>query len=477
MNVIKYNQENNCVALGTPTGFYIYTLDPVELRYKDTSEGIGCIEMLYCTSLVAVVGSGITAGSSPRKLKLWNLQNKELICELNFPNNVIDIKLSKRRMVVVLPDQIHIFDLNTLKCIQILASTSGCGAVGLLAYSMEPSCLIAFPSSAVPSKASSTSMVAVNSSRVENTGDVLVYDTISLRLIAQVHAHKASIVSIEFNPSGNLIATASSSGTMIRVFSIPSGQHLFSFRRGASHANINKLSFDSTSSYLLASSSNKTIHVFSLLEQVVPTSTSCAAAKPTGGDSDSVTGTEEQRNNPSSNATDTSVTAGHILSKVGATALTTLTNVTIWSKNIAESLGVLPEPVQEFSNSIRAIATVRLPIIYDDGIMGEMTTATAPEGKSMYEAAFIRSMVTEGDGKNEGVESSIPESLAINKIAVVTRDGHYYRYNVHPDGDNSCTNSSSDNTNDLGRLSSTSDNGVVGGGGIRCTLEDEAVFL
>lgn len=40
---------------------------------------MGKIEMLYCTSLLALVGSGEQSGSSPRKFKLWNSQNQVVI--------------------------------------------------------------------------------------------------------------------------------------------------------------------------------------------------------------------------------------------------------------------------------------------------------------------------------------------------------------------------------------------------------------
>lgn len=45
---------------------------------------MGKIEMLYCTSLLALVGSGEQSGSSPRKFKLWNSQNQVNLLSLFF---------------------------------------------------------------------------------------------------------------------------------------------------------------------------------------------------------------------------------------------------------------------------------------------------------------------------------------------------------------------------------------------------------
>ncbi len=51
---------------------------------------------------------------------------------------------------------------------------------------------------------------------------------------------------------------------MIRVFSVPSGQKLFQFRRGTYPTRIFSISFDLSSSMLAVSSETDTIHIFKL---------------------------------------------------------------------------------------------------------------------------------------------------------------------------------------------------------------------
>ena len=48
-----------------------------------------------------------------------------------------------------------------------------------------------------------------------------------------VQAHKTPVSALSFNFTGTMLATASGKGTVIRVFSIPEGQKLYQFRRGA----------------------------------------------------------------------------------------------------------------------------------------------------------------------------------------------------------------------------------------------------
>ncbi|KAG6619365.1 putative autophagy-related protein [Phytophthora cinnamomi] len=67
-----------------------------------------------------------------------------------------------------------------------------------------------------------------------------------------------------FNPQGTLLATASESGTLIRVFSVPSGKKAAAFRRGSYGAQVYCLAFNESSTILCASSDTGTIHFFSL---------------------------------------------------------------------------------------------------------------------------------------------------------------------------------------------------------------------
>jgi len=53
-------------------------------------------------------------------------------------------------------------------------------------------------------------------------------------------------------------------GTIIRIFSIPKGEKLVTFKRGIQNAYIYSMNFSLLSKYILVSSSSGTIHVFQL---------------------------------------------------------------------------------------------------------------------------------------------------------------------------------------------------------------------
>ncbi|KAJ5075539.1 wd-repeat protein interacting with phosphoinosides wipi -related [Anaeramoeba ignava] len=77
-------------------------------------------------------------------------------------------------------------------------------------------------------------------------------------------AHNHEIESIELNYEGTLVATASSEGTLIRVFETSKGEQISQFRRGRKQSQIYCLAFSLDNKYLISVSSSKTLHVFKL---------------------------------------------------------------------------------------------------------------------------------------------------------------------------------------------------------------------
>lgn len=96
------------------------------------------------------------------------------------------------------------------------------------------------------------------------SGEVLVFDTLTLKAVNVIEAHKSPLCCVSLNSEGTLLATASEMGTIIRVFSVPRGQKLYQFRRGTYPSTIYSMSFNPLSSLLCVSSVSETIHIFRL---------------------------------------------------------------------------------------------------------------------------------------------------------------------------------------------------------------------
>lgn len=133
-------------------------------------------------------------------------------------------------------------------------------AICALSASSEP-CYLAYPSP-VPSPKSPFSP----GSNQTSPGDVLIFDLLSLSVTNIIQAHKTPISSLSLNSTGTMLATSSDKGTVIRVFSVPSAQKLFQFRRGSYQARIYSMAFNAVSSLLAVSSDTETVHIFKLTQ-------------------------------------------------------------------------------------------------------------------------------------------------------------------------------------------------------------------
>jgi autophagy-related protein 18 len=302
-----------------------------------------------------------------------------------------------------------------------------------------------------------------------------------------VRAHKTALAAAEFSANSALLATASEHGTVVRVFAVPSGEHLCTLRRGSTPCRIFSLSFlDGTSQLLAAAASSGTVHIFSLdglnegththahtqrrLAQPSPPSQGPARApQASRSNSDAPlpgNGLDSPLDDDSSDsepygyrpATEAPQRNGHALAAGAALAGMTSYVQRWWNSGNASSsigaggsgmfeamgqavqaglgvgLGFLPRSVQEFAESSRAIAQARLP------------EATGTGG---FRAALAHA---HGD----------TDADAGVKLVVVTARGYFYRFDVP--------------VPIAGVIGETSTNTGESEGGKACRLEEETLL-
>lgn len=120
INFINFNQTGTCISLGTSKGFKIFNCEPFGKFYSEDSGGYAIVEMLFSTSLLALVGIGDQPALSPRRLRIINTKKHSIICEVTFPTSILSVKMNKSRLVVLLQEQIYIYDINTMRLLHTI---------------------------------------------------------------------------------------------------------------------------------------------------------------------------------------------------------------------------------------------------------------------------------------------------------------------------------------------------------------------
>eukprot|EP00252_Welwitschia_mirabilis_P007244 TRINITY_DN1844_c0_g1_i1.p1 TRINITY_DN1844_c0_g1~~TRINITY_DN1844_c0_g1_i1.p1 ORF type:complete len:407 (-),score=48.08 TRINITY_DN1844_c0_g1_i1:220-1440(-) len=244
---VYFNQDFGCFACGTDQGFRIYNCDPFEETFKRVFRGgIRIVEMLFRCNILALVGGGKTPFYSPNKVMIWDDNQKRGIGELTFRSDVRAVKMRRDRIVVVLEHKIYVYDFKKLKLlhqIETLANPKGLCVVSQTSSSFVLAC---------PG-------LHRGQVRVEH------YGLNTTKLIA---AHDSHIACLALTMDGLILATASTKGTLVRIFNTIDGTRLQEVRRGADRAEVYSIALSPTAQWLAVSSDKGTIHIFGLKVQV-----------------------------------------------------------------------------------------------------------------------------------------------------------------------------------------------------------------
>ncbi|KAG8370657.1 hypothetical protein BUALT_Bualt13G0006000 [Buddleja alternifolia] len=242
---VSFNQDYNCFAGGTDRGFRIYNCDPFrELFRRDFAGngGVGAVEMLFRCNILAFVGGGDMPQYPLNKVMIWDDHQSRCIGELSFRSEVRAIRLRRDRIVVVLEQKVFVYnfaDLKLLHQIETIANPKGLCEVSQAAGAFVLVCL----------------GLQKGQVRVEH------YESKRTKFVM---AHDSRIACFALSRDGNLVATASSKGTLVRIFNTHDGSLMQEVRRGADRAEIHSLAFSPTAQWLAVASDKGTIHVFGL---------------------------------------------------------------------------------------------------------------------------------------------------------------------------------------------------------------------
>lgn len=263
---VGFNQTGACFACGTEAGIRVYNCDPFKesirrnfgISQKRPGQGqgqalceyggVGLVAMLFRSNLFAVVGGGEFPAFPPEKVLVWDDHQCKWIGELGFHSRVLGVKLRRDKIVVALKNKIFIYNFEDLKQLQQLEYVDN--PLGLCALSSQQDrAVLVCPG------------LQLGQIRIEHL------DHRRTNFISQ--AHTSSLACIGLSLDGHLVASASEKGTLIRVWRTAPRETTGDFlelelRRGSDRAQIYSVAFSPSNTYLAATSSKGTVHVWPL---------------------------------------------------------------------------------------------------------------------------------------------------------------------------------------------------------------------
>ncbi|EPS60938.1 hypothetical protein M569_13863 [Genlisea aurea] len=246
---ISWNQDYGCFAAGTNHGFRIYSIDPFRETFRRDlkSGGFKIVEMLFKCNILALVGSKDNAQYPPNRVIIWDDHQSRCIGELTFRSDVRAVKIRRDRVVVVLGHKIYVYDFMDLRLLHQIETLENPRGLCCLSYQTN-TFVLGCPG------------LRRGQVRIEHFG---------LNMTKLISAHDSKIACLTLTSDGLLLATASTRGTLVRIFNTVDGTRLQEVRRGSDRADIYSIALSPNVRWLAVSSDKGTVHIFSLRVRVV----------------------------------------------------------------------------------------------------------------------------------------------------------------------------------------------------------------
>ncbi|KAM7213252.1 WD40-repeat-containing domain protein [Rhypophila decipiens] len=243
---VQFNDDRKMFSVGLNSGFCIFDTETCSLlNTRDFNAGIGIAQMLGSSNILGLVGGGKQPKFARNKactcctlsLIIWDESKSQTALEISALLPVLSVQLTKSLIVIALQNSVRIYK-----------------------FTKTPTLLSAFETASNPwgiCAVSSRQHVAFlgrtkgHVQLLEKTGNVKI-----------IPAHSSAVRAIQFSPDGDLLATASEMGTLIRVFATSNCARLVELRRGIDPATIFSLAFSPSGTQLACTSDKSTLHIF-----------------------------------------------------------------------------------------------------------------------------------------------------------------------------------------------------------------------
>ncbi|KAI1379070.1 WD40-repeat-containing domain protein [Hypoxylon crocopeplum] len=251
---VTFNNDASRFAVGLDSGFCIFlsnssqiqtargTLMPIHQLYMNLTDsvfnaGIGLVQMMGNANYLALAGGGRSPKYPQNKVIIWDDSKGKIALEIATLTAVRGVQISKSRIAVVLQNSVRVYAFGKPPKPLARYDTAD-NHFGLC-------CL--------------TDKYLVFPGRTPGQVQVVELATDSVSIIP---AHSSNLRALQLSSDGDLLATASEKGTIIRIFSTSSCAKLAERRRGSESASIYSLRFSPSGTMLACTSDKGSLHIF-----------------------------------------------------------------------------------------------------------------------------------------------------------------------------------------------------------------------
>ncbi|CZR63840.1 probable HSV2 Phosphatidylinositol 3,5-bisphosphate-binding protein [Phialocephala subalpina] len=236
----SFNQDASCFAIGLDTGFCIFDSEPCQLRVsRDFNAGIGAVQMLGKANFIALIGGGKLPKFPQNKVIIWDDAKQKVAIQLPVLTAVRGVRLSRTHIVVALQNSIRVYKFQSPPDLWAVFETAD-NPHGLCCLTSKT---LAFPG--------------------RTPGQVQLVE-LSTGNVSIIPAHTSSLRAIDISQDGEVLATASETGTLIRIFATSNCARITEKRRGVDHATIFSLAISPSGQLLAVTSDKSTLHIFDI---------------------------------------------------------------------------------------------------------------------------------------------------------------------------------------------------------------------
>lgn len=201
--------------------------------------------MLGKANFIALIGGGKQPKFPQNKVIIWDDAKQKVAIQLPVLTTVRSVRLSRTHIAIVLQNSVRVYKFQSPPELWAVFETAD-NPLGL--------CCLTAKSLAFPGR---------------TPGQVQLVE-LSTGNVSIIPAHGSSLRAIDISRDGDILATASETGTLVRVFATSNCAKIAELRRGVDHATIYSLAIAPSGQLLAVTSDKSTLHIFDIPHPTKP---------------------------------------------------------------------------------------------------------------------------------------------------------------------------------------------------------------